>query len=77
MSTFRAEDYDRRTEPVGEWELGVVSYKLGDRYVCEVDNVSPGAKLARAEGAAREEAETAALGKARYLIAKTRIVPEG
>ena len=45
---MRAEDYQRRREELAGWPVGIVSYKLGDRYVCEIDNVSPGARVARA-----------------------------
>ncbi len=47
-------------------------YRLGDKYVCTVDNVDPGATLSRAEGATREEAESQALKTARKMVAETR-----
>jgi hypothetical protein len=72
---LRAEDYRRRRERLEGWDIGITSYKLGGRYCCEVDNVSPGARLARGEGATRDEAEAEALNKARELLAKTRVYP--
>jgi hypothetical protein len=69
---LRPEDYRKREESAGQWKLNVVSYKLGDKYLCSVDNVSPGATLARAEGKTREEAEAKALNKARKMVKKTR-----
>ena len=74
-SVLRAEDYRRRREPLGDWEVGITSYKLGGRYCCEVDNVSPGARLARGEGPTRDEAEAQALNKAREMLARTRVYP--
>jgi hypothetical protein len=74
-SILRAEDYRRRREPFGGWEIGITSYKLGGRYCCEVDNVSPGARLARGEGATRDEAEALALDRAREMLARTRVYP--
>ena len=74
-ATFRAEEYRRRREELEGFEVGIVSYKLGDRYCCEVDNVSPGARLVRHEGATREEAEREALAKAREMLARTRRFP--
>ncbi|MBI4182514.1 MAG: hypothetical protein HY521_00785 [Proteobacteria bacterium] len=74
---MRPEDYRKREEAVGEWRLGIITYRLGEEYVCEVDNVSPGARLARAKGRTREAAETQALGKARHLLSKTRVRPVG
>lgn len=74
-TSLRPEDYQRRqTELVG-WPVGIVSYKLGERYHCTIDNVSPGARLARGEGASREEAEQQALDKAERLLASTRTFP--
>ena len=75
---MRAEDYQRRREELAGWPVGIVSYRLGERFVCEVDNVSPGARIARGEGASREEAERAALDAAGRRLGRTRIHgPEG
>jgi hypothetical protein len=70
---LRAEDYRRRRDRLEGWDIGIASYKLGGRYCCEVDNVSPGARLARGEGATREEAEADAVNKAREMLARTRV----
>jgi len=68
------EGYSRRQEQVGRWKVNIVSYKLGDQYYCTVDNVEPGATLARGQGSTREEAEKKALERAKELLAKTRVV---
>lgn len=65
-------DYQERIEPAGDGKLRVISYKLGNVYICAVDNVDPGATLARAEGNTREEVEAKAVGKARAMVLKTR-----
>jgi len=70
--TLKPEEYQTRAESAGPWKLNVISYKLGDKYLCTVDNVSPGATLARAEGETREQAELKALQKAREMIERTR-----
>ena len=75
QTTLRPEEYQRRPEELAGWEVNIVSYRLGDRYCCEVDNVSPGARLARGEGATREDAEAQALHKAREMLAGTRTFP--
>ncbi len=75
QATLRAEHYQRRREELEGWQVNIVSYKLGDRYCCEVDNVSPGARLARGEGATREGAEAEALDIARKMLAGTRTFP--
>ncbi len=76
MTTFQPTDYLERKESVPPFEIHVVSYKLADTYHCTVDNVSPGAVLARTQGRTREEAENAAVSQAKELLAKTRIVNE-
>jgi hypothetical protein len=70
---MRAEEYQRRREELAGWPVGIVSYKLGERFICEIDNVSPGARVARAEGATREEAERAAIATAERRLGRTRV----
>ena len=70
---MRAEDYQRRRQELAGWPVGIVSYKLGERFVCEIDNVSPGARVARAEGATREEAERAAMATAERRLNRTQV----
>jgi hypothetical protein len=70
---MRAEDYQRRRQELAGWPVGIVSYKLGERFICEVDNVSPGARVARAEGATREEAERAAIASAERRLGRTQV----
>jgi len=71
---MKAEDYSRRQEQVGRWKVNIISYKFGDQYYCTVDNVEPGATLARGQGSTRDEAEKKALEKAQEFLAKTRVV---
>jgi hypothetical protein len=71
--TLKAEDYTTRREHVGPFEISIMSYRLGDTYYCSVDNVNPGAVVARADGATRAEAEEAAVAKARERVGNTRI----
>ncbi|MFZ0590099.1 MAG: hypothetical protein WAM39_06435 [Bryobacteraceae bacterium] len=68
---MKAENYHERTLELSGWPVRVVSYKLGDEYVCEADNVSPGATLARFSASTPEEAERQALSKAGHLLGKT------
>ena len=70
---MRAEDYQRRRQELAGWPVGIVSYKLGDRFICEIDNVSPGARVARAEGVTREEAERAAMATAEHRLGRTQV----
>ncbi len=65
------ENYTEREAEVAGWKVRLTSYKLGSEYLCKVDNVSPGAWLARATGATREVAEEKALKRARELLSRT------
>ena len=69
---MKAEDYSERQEEVDGWPVNLTSYKLGEVFHTKADNVSPGAALARAAGATREEAEQKALDRARQLLSRTR-----
>jgi hypothetical protein len=69
---MKAENYQERTLELAGWPVRVVSYKLGEEYICEADNVSPGARLARFSAATLEEAEQQALSKAQHMLSKTR-----
>jgi hypothetical protein len=72
---MRAEAYQRRRQELAGWPVGIVSYRLGERLICEVDNVDPGARVARAEGAAREDAEREALTTAQRRLGRTQVHP--
>ena len=69
---MKAENYEERKVDLAGWPVRIVSYKLGEEYVCEADNVSPGARLARFVASSPEEAERQALSKAEHLLSKTR-----
>ena len=56
----------------GNENLSSLPTKLGNQYVCFVDNVDPGANLAKTVRHTREAAELEVLGKARPLVGKTR-----
>ena len=57
---------------VGGWTVNLSSYRTGAEWHSKADNVSPGAALARAKGATREEAEDRALRRAQELLSRTR-----
>ena len=71
---MKPEDYNERTLELAGWPVRLTSYKLGDKYLCKADNVSPGACIARTEGATKEEAESSALELAEKRLAGTRTV---
>jgi hypothetical protein len=61
-------EYSRRTETVEGMTVGVTSYKVGTRYSARVDNIDPGAIIARAQGSTRIEAERDALENAALTL---------
>ena len=72
---MKPEDYSRRQQELAGWPIAIETYKLGDVYYCSIANVDPGARIARAEGRTREEAESRALEKAERFLAQTRRFP--
>ena len=72
---MKAESYTERKIDVGEWQVNLASYKLGNVFHCTADNVSPGAVLARSTGSTREEAEQKALDRAKEPLARTKKRP--
>ena len=69
---MKPEAYSERQVQVEGWPVNLSSYRVAGEFHCNADNVSPGACLARATGASRDEAEDKALDKARELLSKTR-----
>jgi hypothetical protein len=68
----KAEGYAKRRQPLGDWQIEIETYQAGDIFYCTINNVDPGARFARAEGATRDEAESKALAKAEKYIKQTR-----
>jgi len=58
----------KRTVKLGEREVGVTTYKVGNRYGCRVDNVDPGDIIGRGSGDTVAEAELAALTNAGNML---------
>jgi hypothetical protein len=74
---MKAEGFSRREQELAGWRIAIETYKLGETYHCTISNVDPGARLARADGSTREEAERRALEKAERYLAQTRRFPTG
>ena len=72
---MKAEDYNERKDTIDTWPIHIVTYRIGQTYYCTIDNVDPGARFARAEGATRDDAERIALEKAKRYLAQTRKFP--
>ena len=69
---LRSEDYQRRADTLAGWPIKIVSYRSGTTHYCHIDNVSPGATIARANAASREAAEEEAIAKAVGRLEKTQ-----
>ena len=54
MSEFNPEEHLREEMEVAGFPIRVTSYKLGRTFHCMVDNVSPGAIIARTSGEDRD-----------------------
>ncbi len=72
---LKSEDFRETQQELDGWAINIVSYRVGEKFYCTIDNVSPGARVARAEGLTREEAETTALEKAKRYLKQTRRFP--
>ncbi len=72
---MKPEQYTERKLELEGWPVNVTSYKLGDQFYCKIDNVSPGAWLARTAAATREEAESQAIERAKKLLSRTQRRP--
>ena len=69
---MKAEEYTERNETIDTWPVHIVTYRIGEKYYCTIDNVDPGARFARAEAGTREDAERTALEKAKKHLGQTR-----
>jgi hypothetical protein len=72
MSQFHSHGFHERQIDVDGWPVRLTSYQAGEKYVCQADNVSPGACLARFAADTPEVAESQAISKARHLLSKTQ-----
>jgi hypothetical protein len=69
---MKAENYTERRDTIDGWPINIVTYRIGGKYYCTIDNVDPGARFARAEGSVCDEVERKALEKAKKYLGQTR-----
>ena len=74
MKHMAAKEFRHRPDVIDGWEVRVTSYVIAGAWCCRVDNVSPGATVARARAESRDQAETEAIERARQRLRTTRIV---
>jgi hypothetical protein len=65
-----------RIETIGSWKIRIQTYRVGEKWVCVVDNVDPGAVIYRTQGTSREVIEQKAIKKAEERLSETRIMEE-
>ena len=73
--TLRAESFLRTESHLGGWPVGITTYRIGDAWFCKIDNVSPGAVVARSRAETREAAIAAASERLAPRLAATRKIP--
>jgi len=72
MSDLHPAEFTERRESVPPFEIRVTSYRLNGKYYTSVDDVDPGAVIARSEGLTREEAELKATVRAKERLEHSR-----
>jgi hypothetical protein len=68
---MKAENYRQRQIEIEGWPVNLTSYQIGPTFYCTADNVSPGGTIARTSATTQEEAEAAAIDRARVKLAAT------
>lgn len=74
LTAVKTQNFSKRKAEAAGWQVSVSTYQLNDKFYCTVDNVNPGAWIAKTEGTTREETEKKALERAQELLAQTRKV---
>ena len=68
----KPEEYSERKTTLAGWPVVITTYRLGSVYHTTVNNVDPGATVAKAEGATKDEAESTAIKDAEALLDKVK-----
>ena len=69
---MKAEDYSVRELTIEGWPVRLISYRLGEQWHAKIENVSPGATLARGSAISAEDAQKQVLETATRRLARTR-----
>jgi hypothetical protein len=69
---MKVEEHQERKLEIEGWPVHLTSYRIGDKFYCTADNVSPGANITRTYGATREEAENEAISRATERLKHTK-----
>lgn len=68
FDSMKADSQKLRSQLLFGQTLMVRSYRMGERYVCDVNHPDQAVRVARAEARSREEAEWLAVEKARERL---------
>lgn len=60
---MKAESYHQEKQEINGIPVEVVTYQIGSTWYCHVNNVDPGATIARASGSSRIQARDEAIKK--------------
>jgi len=60
----KVENYRLEKKAVNGTAIFITSYKIGTKFYCHIENIDPGATIARAYGETQEAAKQAAIAKA-------------
>jgi len=74
-SAMKSEEYSSRTIELAGWPVTVETYRLDRVYHCTIASADPGARITRADGATKQEAEERAIERATRYLAQTRRFP--
>lgn len=66
-----AQNYAEQKRTIGEWDVTLISYQLGEVFHAKVESVAVGAAISRATGATLEEAVSTAMSKAAERLGRT------
>jgi len=69
---LKADEYRIDMQEIDGLKINITSYRIGSTYYCHVDNVDPGAVIARTEGESQDEVIQVAMAKA-----MERLKPKG
>ena len=69
---MKTEEYTEKRKELEGFPVRMISYRIGSTYHATVDNVEPGARIARAEGPSRADVEKSALDDATRRLARTQ-----
>ena len=73
---MKAEEFSVTELELAGWPVRITAYRIGETWHAKADNVSPGANIATASAASRDQAHARVVEKAAERLAATRRNPE-